>query len=69
MRLGLWLVDAVQTTLCEVLGLFLVDPHILGSLKEALNSIVSGVYLMQTQNINLCLVVERAIAAPLLKSI
>ncbi len=59
MRLGLWLVHVAQTAFCEVVELFLVDMYILGSLKEALNSIISGIYLMQTQNINLCLVVER----------
>ena len=67
MRLGLWLIKSAETILADMLNRYMMDQHILGSLKEALNTIVSGVYLMQTQNINLCLTIERAIAPTLLK--
>lgn len=59
MRLGLWLVFAAEKILGEQLSLYMVDIHILGTMKEALNVIITGIYLMQTSNINLCMVVER----------
>lgn len=69
MRLGLWLIYAAETILGDQLALYMIDPHILSTIKEALNSIISGVSLMQTQNINLCLTIERAIAPTILKSL
>jgi hypothetical protein len=69
MKLGLWLKHAGQKIFGEVLGHYMVDMHIQSSIKDALHTIVSGVSLMQSQNINLCLTVERAIAPTLLNEL
>lgn len=47
----------------------MIDYHVLGSIKEALHIIASGIYLMQRQNINLCLTVERVITPYILKAL
>ena len=66
MKLGLWLIEACDKILAEVLDHYFVDFHILSALKEALNIVISGIFLLQTQNINLCLTAERALAPTIL---
>ena len=70
MRLGLWLIEeACENILAGALAPFLVDPHILSSLQEALQMIIQRVYLMVNESINLCLTVERALAPTILKAV
>lgn len=69
MRLGLWLLNITETVLGKQLEGYIIDYHVLGSIKEALHIVVSGIYLMQRQNINLCLTVERTITPYLLKAL
>jgi len=67
--LGLWLNHTAEKVLGDVLGHYMNEPHILSSIKSAMHTIVTGISLMQSQNINLCLAVERAICPPLLKKL
>ena len=70
MRLGLWLTtDACEDILAKALAHFILDPHILSSLQEALQMIMQRVYLMVSQSINLCLTIERALAPTILKAV
>lgn len=69
MRLGIWVISVTENILGDSLKAYMQDQHILGSLKEAVNKIISGVFVMQRQNINICLTVERTITPYLLKAL
>ena len=68
-QLGLWLQDTTQTTFGEIISQFAMDLFVLGSLRDSLNTVMSRLFLMQTQNINIGLTLERKIAPTLLKSL
>jgi hypothetical protein len=68
-RLGLWLLSTVQEVLAPALNRFLNTYSFQVSLKDLLDKIITTVYLMQTQGVNLCLEVERSIAPFLVRKL
>ena len=67
--MGLWIQETTEIVLGEVLSQYMMDQHVIASLKDAIQVIVSRVFLLQTQNINLLTTIERTIAPTLLKSL